>query len=69
MKNGALGMLHKISPAIKSRTSCVLEVVVCAGDSPALSVCVCVCVCVSVAAVFVREALFIGALFGPVCAV
>ena len=30
-------------------------------------VCVCVCVCVSVAAVFVREALFAGALFGPVC--
>ena len=47
----------------------MLEVVVCAGDSPALCVCVCVCVCVSVAAVFVREALFIGALFGPVCAV
>ena len=58
-------MLHKISPAIKSRTSCVHEVVVCAGGSPA--VCVCVCVCVCVAAVFVREALFTGAFFGPVC--
>lgn len=49
MKNGALGMLHKISPAIKSRTSRAHEVVVCAGGSSAPCVCVCVsvlCLCV-----------------------
>lgn len=36
-------MSHKISPAIKSRTSCVHEVVVWAGGSSAGRVCVRVC--------------------------
>ena len=62
-------MLHKISPAIKSRTSCVLEVVVCAGDSPALCVCVCVCVCVCSSSVCERSSFYRCPLWPSVCCV